>query len=394
MNLQLADGSLENPIGVLENVTVKLCGIEYVHTFAIVDFGSGANYEVILGRPFMRQFKMIQDWGYNYLYLRQESAITRVNLKNHSYRDVTYSPVEEFDSASSEVSHSTLSYANAKLWICDASRRSVQTDGSAWCRDVMDEAYLPIPFPEETLEPVEWSHILATIDVSSLQHPTKFCNPDGYDIIPIRMVQVIEPEESIIQTIENPQEIFVCDKEVSVHDLLSSTGYGTADEGDEDGCLEDSGHEGDDEDFDVPETELEKIRILLRGREAQELIMPKDKHKRKFCKSHRVLRKRSLKEKREREKQAEEQLDAEHFVPPIIPPEFLGKNEYLYHIGAEDCVKNEVKWRYGFQLLQKMYEKEPQNPKKKKKRVKIPKAKSTKLSDSEKGLMTKVEQKL
>ena len=54
MNLQLADGSLENPIGLLENVTIKSCGIEYEHTFAIVDFGKCANYEVILGRPFMR----------------------------------------------------------------------------------------------------------------------------------------------------------------------------------------------------------------------------------------------------------------------------------------------------------------------------------------------------
>ena len=44
MNLQLATGSLENPIGVLENVTtVKSCGIEYLHTFAIVDFESRAN---------------------------------------------------------------------------------------------------------------------------------------------------------------------------------------------------------------------------------------------------------------------------------------------------------------------------------------------------------------
>ena len=49
MNLQLADDSLENPIGLLENVTVKSCGIEYDHTFTIVDFGNSANYEVILG---------------------------------------------------------------------------------------------------------------------------------------------------------------------------------------------------------------------------------------------------------------------------------------------------------------------------------------------------------
>ena len=69
MNLQLADGSLENPIGLLESITIKSCGIEYEHTFAIVDFGKNTNYEVILGCPFMRQFQMVQDWGYNYLYL-------------------------------------------------------------------------------------------------------------------------------------------------------------------------------------------------------------------------------------------------------------------------------------------------------------------------------------
>ena len=54
MSLQLADGILERPIGLLENVNVQSYGIEYTHTFAIVDFGKNANYEVILGCPFMR----------------------------------------------------------------------------------------------------------------------------------------------------------------------------------------------------------------------------------------------------------------------------------------------------------------------------------------------------
>ena len=49
MSLQLADGSLESSIGLLEDVKVKLCGIEYSHTFAIFDFGKDTNYEVILG---------------------------------------------------------------------------------------------------------------------------------------------------------------------------------------------------------------------------------------------------------------------------------------------------------------------------------------------------------
>ena len=51
MSFQLADGSLESPIGLLEDVKVKLCGIEYLYTCAIVDFGKDTNYEVILGRP-------------------------------------------------------------------------------------------------------------------------------------------------------------------------------------------------------------------------------------------------------------------------------------------------------------------------------------------------------
>ena len=120
MNLQLVDGSLESPMGLLEDVTVTSCGIEYLHTFAIVDFGKGTSYEVILGRPFMRQFQMIQDWGYNYLYLRHDGVTTRVNLQNHQYRDVTYSPMEEFDSTSSKDSNQI--YGKGKeLWMCSTS---------------------------------------------------------------------------------------------------------------------------------------------------------------------------------------------------------------------------------------------------------------------------------
>ena len=39
MKLQLADGYIEKPIGLLEKVVVSSCGVEYEHTFAIVDFG-------------------------------------------------------------------------------------------------------------------------------------------------------------------------------------------------------------------------------------------------------------------------------------------------------------------------------------------------------------------
>ena len=147
MNLQLADVSLESLVGLLEDVTVTSCGIEYLHTFAIVDFGKGTSYEVILGRPFMRQFQMIQDWGYNYLYLRHDGVITRINLRNHQYRDVTYSPVEEFDSASSEVSNQI--YGRGKeLWMCSTSCMGLKPEQVVHDRVITDEAYIPVPFPK------------------------------------------------------------------------------------------------------------------------------------------------------------------------------------------------------------------------------------------------------
>ena len=61
MKLQLADGHIERSIGLLEGVIVTSCGVEYEHTFVVVDFGTSPNYEIILERPFMRQLKMIQD---------------------------------------------------------------------------------------------------------------------------------------------------------------------------------------------------------------------------------------------------------------------------------------------------------------------------------------------
>ncbi|MCO5574482.1 hypothetical protein L7F22_028267 [Adiantum nelumboides] len=54
MKLQLVDGYTEKPLGILEQIIVTSCGIEYEHTFAIVDFGKGNNFDIILERLFMR----------------------------------------------------------------------------------------------------------------------------------------------------------------------------------------------------------------------------------------------------------------------------------------------------------------------------------------------------
>ena len=284
MNLQLADGSLESPVGLLEDVTVTSCGIEYLHTFAIVDFGKGTSYEVILGRPFMRQFQMIQDWGYNYLYLRHDGVITRINLRNHQYRDVTYSPVEEFDSASSEVSDQI--YGRGKeLWMCSTSCMGLKPEQVVHDRVITDEAYIPVPFSEHLIDPQEWVHALATLTVCAMPKPIKFCDEDGYDVVPILMITTQQTEGPSSEEFYEPNNDVLLGDMVSIRDV-SASDYDTTDDGDE-GRLLDSLEGYDSDDAIVPEEDLEKIRVLLRGREEIALEFPKEKPKHKFCKSHR-----------------------------------------------------------------------------------------------------------
>ena len=102
MKLQLADGHLEPPLGLLEGVSITTCGIKFIHTFVVVDFGRKIAYDIILGRPFMRLKKMNQDWGSNHLYLRHANAITRDSTIDHTYKDVRETPIREYDSVTSQ----------------------------------------------------------------------------------------------------------------------------------------------------------------------------------------------------------------------------------------------------------------------------------------------------
>ena len=157
-------------------------------------------------------------------------------------------------------------------------------------------------------------------------HGTKFCDENGVDIIPIRMVVVINNDNNDCAQREEPnaKERFH-EEEVSIEDLPSA-------ESADDERWEDM--ESDNEDtFVVFERELEKVRLILKGREGVDMEIPSDKQKRRFCKSHKKLRKQEGSEKRERKRKEAENVDATHFVPP---PNFSRKNEYLYYVGATD----------------------------------------------------------
>ena len=97
----MVDGHLKLLLGLIEGVSITTCGIKFVYTFVVVDFGKKIAYDIIIGRPFMRQIRLIQDWGSNYLYLQHANAITRASTIDHSYKDVQETPIREYDSTTS-----------------------------------------------------------------------------------------------------------------------------------------------------------------------------------------------------------------------------------------------------------------------------------------------------
>ena len=195
----MADGYVERPLGLLEGVVVTSCGVEYQHTFAVVDFGKSLNYDIILGRPFMQQLKMIQDWGFNYIYLCQQEAITHINLIDHSYRDVARTPVKDFESANMTEKSSRPSWVDStpELWMCGASDADADEDEED---PKHDDTYILEPFLDEKFVPDAWMDILATVNVCvNKVTQLHFCDEEGFDLEPLFTVRVI-PEQTIVET--------------------------------------------------------------------------------------------------------------------------------------------------------------------------------------------------
>ena len=104
--------------------------------------------------------------------------------------------------------------------MCNASTRaSLQPNGSKWCTDAMDGTYTPYPCKEEYFEPIEWPHILSTLDVCINPKPLQFCTPEGYDIHPLFMLNFLHPrlEDHGVE----PQ--LYCQDQVYIEELPLST---------------------------------------------------------------------------------------------------------------------------------------------------------------------------
>ncbi|KAH7298234.1 hypothetical protein KP509_25G033000 [Ceratopteris richardii] len=161
MKLQMADGHIERPFGLLEGITLTTCGVEFEHTFAICDFSKNQAYEMILERPFMRKLQVVQDWGTNSLYLQHLGVTTKVNLKDYSHRDVPpiqWNPIhrakDDTESVHSLGSGSLWMHEDTHLWMCkvaveEEKREKAREIGAKEThRSIQDPAYATVVFPD------------------------------------------------------------------------------------------------------------------------------------------------------------------------------------------------------------------------------------------------------
>ena len=112
-------------------------------------------------------------------------------------------------------------------------------------------------------------HILAALDTCTIHNGPQFCDEDENDIIPIRMV-------NLKHYVPEFEDFHLVREAISIADLSSSEESCYSYERDESGYVIDESAGVEDDDI-VSKIELEKIRILLRGREAMELnATPRD----------------------------------------------------------------------------------------------------------------------
>ena len=249
--------------------------------------------------------------------------------------------MEDFESSSAKTKLDKGSDGSSAqgAWMCDLFERASMLEELEKTKNLESEdTYMPKPFSEVEIDEHAWMQVLATLDVSALPTGTQFCDDMGYDYIPVRMIQVMQTETSEIEPLHWIKD------EITLTDISDDNGSGYC----VDSKLSEQG-ELDDDPW-VHETELEKVRILLKHRETMAFQESKPKG-------------------RTREERRKRQARSKGIKRP--PPMLKGKNDYLYMVGAVDCIKAYNEWKTSFGLIQELKEskQKPQRNKPKKART-------------------------
>ena len=64
----MADQTVSDPVGLVENIPIKVAGVKFETSFLVLEVGD--SYDILLGRPWLRTAGAIHDWGTNELTMK------------------------------------------------------------------------------------------------------------------------------------------------------------------------------------------------------------------------------------------------------------------------------------------------------------------------------------
>nr|GEW75530.1 reverse transcriptase domain-containing protein [Tanacetum cinerariifolium] len=117
MTLELVDRSISRPVGVAEDVFVKVGTFHFLADFVVVDFNADPRVPVILGRSFLKTERALIDVFEGELTLRVGKEAITFNLDQTSrysanYNDMTANQIDVIDMACEEYSQEVLGFSD------------------------------------------------------------------------------------------------------------------------------------------------------------------------------------------------------------------------------------------------------------------------------------------
>nr|GEU57246.1 reverse transcriptase domain-containing protein [Tanacetum cinerariifolium] len=137
MTPELADRSISRPVGVAEDVYVKVGSFHFPADFVIVDFDADPRVPLILRRSFLKTGKALIDVSKGELTLRVRKEAITFNLDqtlrySANYNDMTAKRIDVINTACEEYSHenqrNSLPEVSKELKICEAKTKKSSVD--------------------------------------------------------------------------------------------------------------------------------------------------------------------------------------------------------------------------------------------------------------------------
>ena len=90
-NLKMANGTIAKPTDLLQDVKIHIHGIPYIVTLTVIDCQTiKSNYSMLLGRPWLRNAKVIHDWANDQVQIMGNGTIKTVKINRQlGYETVT-----------------------------------------------------------------------------------------------------------------------------------------------------------------------------------------------------------------------------------------------------------------------------------------------------------------